>query len=229
MIKNMANKYTHVIWDWNGTLLDDVEWCLCVVNALLKNRNLRPVKDIGAYRDIFGFPVIDYYRRAGFDLDSEPFEIPAKEFIELYHSDNSRFRLFDGAADALAAVKEMGMRQIILSASEVNNLRLQTRLFDIERHFDDILGISDIYAESKLHIGQSYIAGNDICPGKTVLIGDTVHDYEVAAALGADCILIANGHQHKHTLFECKMPVLDAITEVAGALAYANSALIGVT
>lgn len=215
---NMSGKYSHVIWDWNGTLLDDTEWCLTVVNTLLMNRNLQPIKDIGAYRDIFGFPVINYYRRAGFDLDNEPFEIPAKEFIKLYHSDNNRFHLFDGASDVLAAVKEMGMTQVILSASELNNLRSQTRLFDIERYFDDILGISNIYAESKVHIGQSYIAGNDICVDKTVLIGDTVHDYEVAAALGIDCILIANGHQHKHTLFKCGIPVINNIKELLGAI-----------
>ena len=214
----MSSKYTNVIWDWNGTLLDDIEWSLTVVNKLLTNRNLQPIKDINAYRDIFGFPVIDYYRRAGFDLDNEPFEIPAKEFIRLYHSDDSRFRLFDGASDILAAVKEMGITQVILSASEANNLRSQTRLFDIERYFDDILGISNIYAESKVHVGQSYIAGNDICAGKTVLIGDTVHDYEVAATLGIDCILIANGHQHKHTLIKCGIPVLNDITELVGAI-----------
>jgi len=214
----MANRYAHVIWDWNGTLLDDTDWCLTVVNTLLMNRNLPLIKDIDAYRDIFGFPVIDYYRRAGFDLDNEPFEIPAREFIQLYHSDDSRFRLFDGAGEVLASVKKMGLQQIILSASELNNLCSQTGLFDIEHYFDDILGISNIYAESKVHIGQSYIAGNDICGSNVVLIGDTVHDYEVAAALAVDCILIANGHQNKHRLFECGVPVLNNIKEVVGII-----------
>jgi len=211
-------KYTHVIWDWNGTLLDDTDWCLTVINTLLADRNLPAVKNIDAYRDIFGFPVIDYYRRAGFDFDSEPFEIPAKEFIKLYHSDDSRFRLFDGAAETLWAVKDMGLKQIILSASELNNLRSKTALFDIERYLDDIIGISNIYAESKLKIGQAYISENNICGGKAVLIGDTVHDYEVASELGIDCLLIANGHQHKHTLLECGVPVLNNIKEAAGVI-----------
>jgi len=210
----MAGKYTHAIWDWNGTLLDDVELCVSTINTLLIERSLQPIKDIDAYRDIFGFPVIDYYIRAGFDFEKEPFEIPAKEFIRLYHSDGSRFRLFDGAAGTLAAVHEMGVRQVILSASEANNLRSQTSLFDIERYLDDILGISDIYAESKVKIGQAYIAGNGICGSQAVLIGDTVHDYEVSVALGVDCILIPNGHQHRYTLLECGVPVLNDIKDV---------------
>jgi len=211
----MAHKYTHVIWDWNGTLLDDVELCFDTINILLMNRGLPPIADTDAYRDIFGFPVIDYYRRAGFNLDSEPFEIPAKEFIRLYHSDASRFRLFDGATETLAAVKALGLTQVILSASELGNLKAQTSLLDVEHYFDDIMGISNIYAGSKLEIGQAYI--KDI-QGKAVLIGDTVHDYEVAAALGVDCILIPNGHQHKHTLFECSVPVLDDIKKILEVL-----------
>ncbi|MCL2814582.1 MAG: HAD hydrolase-like protein [Oscillospiraceae bacterium] len=214
----MSSKYTHVIWDWNGTLLDDADLCLTVVNTLLANRKLSPIKDIYAYRDIFGFPVINYYRRAGFDFDKEPFDIPANEFIQLYNSDDSRFRLFDGAAEVLAAFNKMGLKQIILSASELNNLRSQTGLFDIERYFDDILGISNIYAESKVNIGKSYIADNNICGAETVLIGDTVHDYEVAINLGVDCILISNGHQHKHTLLECGVSVLSDIREVIDAI-----------
>ena len=214
----MFSKYTNIVWDWNGTLLDDIELCFETINTLLTSRNLQPFKDIHAYRDTFGFPVIDYYRRAGFDLDNEPFELPAKEFIKLYHSDNNRFRLFDGAIEELAIIKQIGLRQVILSASELNNLRSQTSLFDIECYIDDILGISNIYAESKVNIAQEYISRNDICGSKAVLIGDTVHDYEVAVTLGIDCILISNGHQHKHTLLECGVPILNDIKEVLGAI-----------
>lgn len=210
----MPQKYTHVIWDWNGTLLDDVELGLATINALLKKRGLPPIEDIGAYREVFGFPVIDYYRRVGFDFDMEPFETAAAEYIGIYHSDESRFRLFEGAAEILASAKEMGLRQVMLSASEINNLRLQTKLFDIEQYFDDILGISDIYAGSKIEIGLNYIMRNNIDKTKTVIIGDTVHDHQTAEALGADCILIASGHQPKNKLLECGAAVLDSINDV---------------
>ncbi|MCL2852144.1 MAG: HAD hydrolase-like protein [Defluviitaleaceae bacterium] len=208
------NNYTTVIWDWNGTLLNDAQWCLSVINTLLANRGLKMIKDVHAYRDIFGFPVIDYYRRAGFDFGKEPFDVPAAQFIDRYHSDISRFRLFDGAAEVLATANEMGLRQIILSASELNNLRAQVGLFDIEHYFDEIIGISNIYAGSKLTIGQEYVARSGLDTGKTVLIGDTVHDHEVAKALGVECILIPNGHQPKYRLLECGVPVLDDINDL---------------
>lgn len=215
----LANKYTHLIWDWNGTLLDDADWCLSVINSLLAERKLQPIGDIEAYREIFGFPVVDYYRRAGFDFDKEPFDVPANEFIRLYHSDESRFRLFEGAKEVLAAIKGMGIRQAILSASETDNLRSQTALFGIGRYFDDILGISDIYAESKLGTGRAYMAKKSICAKKAALIGDTAHDHEVAEALGIDCILISNGHQNRRKLLECgAVALLGDIREILEAI-----------
>jgi len=207
----MLDKYAHIIWDWNGTILNDAEWCLIVINTLLTNRGVAPIKDINAYKDIFGFPVIEYYRRAGFDLDKEAFEVLAAEFVSHYHSDDSRFRLFEGAAETIAAVNERGLSQIILSASELNNLCSQINLFNIRDYFDEIIGISNIYAKSKVDAGQEYIVRSGLDKSKTILIGDTVHDHEAAKALGVDCILISKGHQHKHKLLECGVPVFDDI------------------
>lgn len=212
----MAKDYTHVIWDWNGTLLDDVGWCVQVVNTLLTKRNLPALEDVDAYRRVFGFPVIDYYRRLGFDFEKEPFEILAAEYIELYHSDARKFHLFPDAEATLVAVRGKGLHQIILSASELGNLLSQVRPFNIEQYFDDILGISDIYAKSKVEAGRAYMERANI--GKAVLIGDTAHDCEVAKALGADCLLVARGHQSKAALLSRRVPVVDDLLDVRRVL-----------
>ena len=75
--------YKTIIWDWNGTLLNDLDLSVDSVNILLKERNL-PTLTVEKYKDIFGFPVIDYYVKAGFDFEKEPFEIPAKQYVKLY-------------------------------------------------------------------------------------------------------------------------------------------------
>lgn len=208
--------YTHVIWDWNGTLLDDVDWCIRSVNIMLARRGLPTIADIGEYHNVFGFPVIDYYHRIGFDFDKESFDEVAKEFISLYHSDNTYFCLFPEAEDILRHIAGMGMRQIILSASETENLHSQTELLGVAGYFDTILGISDIYAGSKIDIGRAYMARAEI--GNAVLIGDTVHDCEVAKALGIDCILVASGHQSRPTLMSCGVPIVDNIQNVMGGV-----------
>ena len=210
----MIRKYKHILWDWNGTLLDDADLCFTTVNTLLTRRNLPQIKDIHTYRNIFGFPIIDYYRRAGFDFEKEPFEIPAAEFIELYHSDEMQFRLFPNAIKTLTKIGKMNIQQAILSASEVNNLHLQVNLLGVRHFFDALVGISNIYAPSKIAVGQKYIAENKIDLSKTVLIGDTAHDFDVSKALGIDCILIPNGHQQKSRLRECGVTVIDSLEDL---------------
>jgi len=202
-----------MIWDWNGTLFNDVEWCLSILNTMLSKRGIRTVQDVHEYRNVFQFPIIEYYRNVGFDFNTEPFEVLAVEFIELYHSNNSgNCKLFQHTENVLASIRERGLTQVILSASKTSLLLSQITEFDIQSFFDEICGITDIYAKSKIDAGLEYITRNKI--NQALLIGDTVHDFEVANALDVDCLLIAAGHQSREKLLACGVPVLDNITQV---------------
>ena len=62
------NKYTHLIWDFNGTIMDDVKAGIDSVNQMLSERSLPIIPSVEAYRDIFDFPIEEYYRSLGFDF-----------------------------------------------------------------------------------------------------------------------------------------------------------------
>ena len=94
-----------IIWDWNGTLLDDLELSLDSVNVLLEERNL-PKLTVERYKDIFGFPVVNYYVKAGFDFEKEAFEIPAKKYVKLYAAGANDLRLFPDATETLNFFKD---------------------------------------------------------------------------------------------------------------------------
>ena len=206
-------KYSHVIWDWNGTLFDDVDWCVSVIDSMLRKRQMRVLGSVEEYHKVFGFPIVDYYRRVGFDFREESFDELADEYIRLYHSERSgNCKLHENAEAVLEGLQERQIRQVILSASEVGNLMLQMSGFHIQHYFEEILGLSDIYAASKIDVGRAYLSGKEIC--NAVLIGDTAHDFEVAKALGVECLLIARGHQSREQLLVYEVPVLDDISQV---------------
>lgn len=213
----MKKKYSHVIWDWNGTLFDDVSWCLEVMNNMLTKRGMTPLPDVSNYHEVFCFPIIDYYRKLKFDFDKESFEALAVEFIEAYHFNNTgNSPLHSDVESVLEAIKAQEMTQIILSASKVENLLSQVAIFNISHYFEEILGLSDVYAKSKIEIGLDYIAKNNV--ESVLVIGDTIHDYELANALGADCILVSNGHQDRKKLEACNVLVVDKISEILNAI-----------
>ena len=72
-----------IIWDWNGTLLDDVGICLQSINSMLKERKIDELSR-HKYKRVFTFPVIDYYRKVGFDFNQENWEKVAMEFMDRY-------------------------------------------------------------------------------------------------------------------------------------------------
>jgi len=117
MIRDSIKTYKHIIWDWNGTLLDDVQIVIDAMNTLLKRRNL-PLLDANKYKNIFTFPVKDYYAKLGFDFSLEPFEKLTTEYISEFNSCKYQFRLHDKVDEILNRINNLGISQSILSASQ---------------------------------------------------------------------------------------------------------------
>jgi phosphoglycolate phosphatase len=85
----------HVVWDWNGTLLDDVDACVDSINSLLRERAM-PTIARDHYLEHFGFPVRDFYVHLGFDLDREDFDSISAAFIGRYNDSHHLMRLHNG-------------------------------------------------------------------------------------------------------------------------------------
>lgn len=188
-----------ILWDWNGTLLNDAEICLEGINILLKSRGI-PVLDMLRYRQIFTFPVRDYYKAAGFDFEQEPFEIPAEEFIVQYKRLLPRAGLFNDVEDTLQHFHEKGFRQYIVSAMEQKALEQSIGERGIAGFFERIYGIENNLAYSKINRARKLIESEGIDASKTIMIGDTLHDGEVARELGVEIIFISRGHQNAERL-----------------------------
>jgi len=191
--------YNSIIWDWNGTLLNDLEICLSGVNSLLEDRSL-PLLTKDRYLQIFTFPVQEYYSNAGFDFEKEPFEGPAEEFIQRYEELLPGARLFDDVEETLSFFYQNGYRQFILSAMEQRALNQSVQARGISHFFDGIFGIEDNFAKSKLSRAQNMLKITGINPNVALMIGDTLHDLEVGSAIGARVLLVSRGHQSPERL-----------------------------
>jgi phosphoglycolate phosphatase len=198
-IFSMLEKYTTIIWDWNGTLLNDVDICIGSMNKLLTERKL-PLLDTEKYRQIFTFPVRDYYEKAGVDFSKEAFETPAMQFINNYRLSLPGAALQQGAKEALSFFRDKKKEQSVLSVMEQQLLISSVKGFGIDSYFDRISGIDNHYGEGKTELALRTLKEIRELKEKILLVGDTLHDHEVASATGIDCILIAHGHQSHERL-----------------------------
>ena len=191
-------RYTHLVWDFNGTILDDVGYDVGITNHLLQAHGLPPLANEDAYREIFGFPVIDYYQRLGFDFSKTPFPALADEWMNDYNSKKEQAPLHRGIKELLEAVRVSKIPQILLSATKKEMLLEQLESLGISGLFDEIIGAGDHHAYGKTDLAREWKRQNP--SAVPLMIGDTDHDAESAAAMGGDIILLACGHQARKTL-----------------------------
>ena len=202
-----------IIWDWNGTLLNDLDFCITTINKLLKKRRLELVTH-QSYKAVFSFPVKDYYEAIGFDFDNEDFTIPAREFIDIYNAGVKNCNLHLSAIDVLSYFKEKGIRQFVLSAMQQNMLNETLKQQGISDYFEGVAGLNDHYAASKIERGEQLISQYNINKENSTIIGDTIHDFEVAEQLGLNCILIADGHQSEERLQKTGAQVISELNKL---------------
>ena len=209
-------KYTYCIWDFNGTILDDVALGIYAINELFKAHGMEKRIEREEYCAKFDFPIIDYYRRVGFDFEKTPYEELAVEWVNIYFSNFDKACLFGDVNSALQFFKANGVRQSVLSASERKSLISQIEDFGIKDYFEEIMGIDNIYAASKLMLARAW---REKHPDERVMfIGDTTHDIETAKILGADCYIVCAGHQSRERFDGCDATVVESLTELCELL-----------
>ena len=208
----------YIVWDWNGTLLDDVPVCVQVMDEMLARRGLPGLGGVEGYREIFTFPVRDYYQAAGWDFRREPFEKLAVEYIAEYNRRALSCGLYPGAREVLKKLSAAGFYQLIASASERSALREQVESCGIGPYFQALLGVGDSLGTSKEGLARDWLAAKGISPRDVLFIGDTLHDWETAQRLGCRCLLVAGGHQSRKRLETTGAKVWKNLTEAAAEL-----------
>ena len=181
----------YILWDWNGTLLDDSQACVSALNRMLSARGLAPI-DLARYRSDFSFPARGFYERIGMRLELEDWDALAKEYHDEYMTQAAA--LAPGALDALWLASQTCAGQSIVSALRQDFLDKATEGFAVRDFFDTVRGTDNLDGASKTDIARELAAWL----GKKgfrdlVVIGDSLHDKEVADAIGARCVLYSGG------------------------------------
>ncbi len=205
-------KYTHIIWDWNGTLLDDIKASLASVNDMLELREKAPI-DIAFYKECIGVPIIKFYEKV-FELEKEDYSVIIKQYNEGYLRHLNNCTLSRGAAEMLEFFAENGAKQAIVSSSNNEQLLLNVKKYGVFDYFEAILGAADFFAGSKIERAADYLKKSGAKSENVLVIGDLEHDAQLAEELGADCVLLTSGHENPERLKQAKAKIIDNLTEL---------------
>ncbi|MDR1410480.1 MAG: HAD family hydrolase [Oscillospiraceae bacterium] len=201
-----------VLWDWNGTLLDDVGASLAAVNDMLARRH-RPAIDLLAYREAIGVPIRRFYN-IHFDMTQENYPALLSEYSKDYTTHLTKCNLASGAIALLKKLHFTGVLQVILSSSEQKIVENALARYNVAQYFDAVLGASDYFADSKLERAREYLRVQTPPPKQVLLMGDLVHDFDVAQELGTQCVLVNWGHQGEAQFVRLGAQVISSLCEL---------------
>lgn len=207
---------THLVWDWNGTLLDDNIAVVGATNAAFGEVGVAPIS-LDQYREMYCIPIPRFYERLMGRLPTEAeWDVMDLAFHRHYTERRGGCGLTEGAAELLARWQQAGRSQSLLSMYGHDELVPVVRGHGIERHFVRVDGRTGRSGGSKAqHMERHFAALDGISPENAVIIGDAVDDAVAAAHVGARAVLYTGGSHSRASLAAAGVPVVDTLAEAA--------------
>lgn len=210
MTGNTANLGAmHLVWDWNGTLLDDLHVVVAATNAAIAHAG-GPAVTADEHRRDFRRPVRDYYASVlGRPVTDAEFTLLDQIFHESYRGSLDTVLLTGDAHDAMAVWQGT---QSLLSMWFHHELVPAVARYGLA--FTRVDGLRDEPSGGfkaghlKAHLAELALEGTGV-----VLIGDSVDDFDAACAVGAGCVLYTGGFTHVDKLRACGVPVAHTLLE----------------
>ena len=206
-------KFDYIVWDWNGTIVNDAWVFVDVMNFFLKKKGL-PQTTIDDYKKTFGFPIQNYWKTLGFKFNDKEFNKLNKLFIEEYQKRIFLPKLQPGIVDLIKKINKFKIKQFVLSASENSLLHKSVGFYKINYLFEDVLGVDNLNAVGKISLAKVLLKKNNLHLKKTLVIGDTKYDLDVAQALGCMALLVSHGHIEHKRLLDLRVPLVQSVKEI---------------
>tara|TARA_B100001250_G_scaffold298473_1_gene259957 strand:+ start:577 stop:1227 length:651 start_codon:yes stop_codon:yes gene_type:complete len=207
----------NIIWDWNGTLVDDAWVFVKTMNHLLQKTNLPPTS-LEDYKKNFCFPVETYWKKIGFSLTEDEFNKKNAFFIKQYQKRMFLPLLHPGIKNLLFSLNRKKIQQFVLSASEHSLLQKSIQHYGLRSLFIDCLGVNNLNAKGKESLGKKLLNKHNLNNKHTLFIGDTEYDVRVGEALDCRVVLVSFGHISHTRLLKTKKPVFPCIKELSSFL-----------
>jgi phosphoglycolate phosphatase-like HAD superfamily hydrolase len=201
----------HIVWDWNGTLLDDLQLVVTATNVSLASAGGGPVT-VEDHRRDFRRPVPHYYGWVlGRELSDAEFTDLDHAFHDAYNAGLAECAL---APDARAALASWSGGQSLLSMWFHDELVPTIDRFGLRKHFRRIDGLrARVGGGTKAPHLAAHLEALGLRGDECVLIGDSLDDAAAAESVGADCVLYSGGLTDPAKLAAFGLPVADTLAD----------------
>jgi phosphoglycolate phosphatase-like HAD superfamily hydrolase len=208
-----AVRRTHLVWDWNGTLLDDLAIVVEAVNRSIAEFGLNAITEAD-YRDHYTRPVRNFYDRLfGRAIDDEEWPRLNTGFHDVYFELSLEAALVPGAHEAMDLLEDAGWSQSLLSMSPQDWLEGIVERLGLTERFALVDGLSGPTGGLKAAQLDEHLRNLGIEGGSVAVVGDTPDDVAAARHVGATPILFHGGSHHREILEAEGVPIAETVVE----------------
>lgn len=205
----------HVVWDWNGTLLDDLPIVIQAVNRSISSFGFGPI-DADVYRDHYTRPVRHFYEGLfGRMVTDEEWLRLNTDFHDAYFALADDVGLAEGAVTAMDLLEEAGWSQSLLSMSPQHWLEAIVSRLGLTERLELVDGLSGESGGLKAAHLEEHLRVLDVSASRTVVIGDTPDDVAAARHVSARPVLFHGGSHHLDVLEAQGVPVAETLLDAA--------------
>ncbi|HEU0118574.1 MAG TPA: HAD family hydrolase [Alphaproteobacteria bacterium] len=188
----------HIVFDWNCTLLDDVQALFDCTNGLLQKEGHAPLT-IEHFRDNYEIPFTVFYGRMGFNEDqvARLMSLENSAFHDNYEPRAAKASLREGASEILDHAKALGVNSMILSNHIVDPIKVQLKRLKVDHLFSEVLAYADRATQFK-HMTKGerlkrFMKERGYDAHDAIIVGDTIEEIEIARDQGFVSVAITGG------------------------------------
>jgi phosphoglycolate phosphatase len=188
----------NIVFDWNSTLLDDMDAMHACMNIIMQRVGREPIT-MDYFRTHYEVPFEKLYRNFGFEesqidtlmnLDRDIFHTHYEPMADIAH-------LREGAVEILGHARQKGVKTLILSNHIVEPIRNQLRRLEIEHLFDEVLAYATHAVQfremTKGEKLRRFMKEHAMTARNTMIVGDSVEEIHIAHEQGLISVAITGG------------------------------------
>jgi phosphoglycolate phosphatase len=184
--------FRNLIFDWSGTLVDDLGPVIEATNAVLEKYQIAAL-DREGFRRAFRLPYREFYSDL---LPGIPLEELEAHFRPAFDAAITPVTVLPHAREKLEWCSALGIRCFVLTSMDTLAFERQMDEFGFRRHFEATYsGVLD-----KREIIHRILETHDLDPAETAFVGDMTHDVETARHGGISSIAVLTGYNHAEIL-----------------------------
>ena len=195
----MSKQFDLIVWDWDGTLADSTGMITQAIVSAAAQVGL-PTLDPQAASNIIGLGLKESIHALFGDIPAEKAQALARQYTANYYAGESEIPLFAGAADTIKTLNKRGFKLAVATGKGRRGLNLALEQCDLGNYFHATKTVDECFSKPHPQMLDELMDELVTTPERTLMIGDTSYDLQMAKNAGVPALAVTFGAQSRDKL-----------------------------